>query len=78
MFNGNGGFFDDALVTDSDTLLAALPQATYSSIAAILQTPASFNILSNAVSSDPTLKAKVLTSAQANEAVIKGLRNILI
>ncbi len=77
VFKGNGGFFDDALVTDSDTLLAALPQATYSSVAAILQTPASFGILSNAVSSDPTLKAKVLTSAQANEAVIKGLRNIL-
>ncbi|HTY92816.1 MAG TPA: ABC transporter permease [Steroidobacteraceae bacterium] len=77
VFKGNGGFFDDALVTDADTLLAALPQATYSSVAAILETPASFGALSRAVSSDPTLKAKVLTSAQANEAVIKQLRDIL-
>jgi putative ABC transport system permease protein len=77
VFKGNGGFFDDALVTDADTLLAALPQATYSSVAAILETPASFNVLSQAVSSDPTLKAKVMTSAKANEAVIKSLRSVL-
>ena len=74
---GNGGFFDDALITDADTLLAALPQATYSSVKAILQTPATFGVLSQAVSSDPTLKAKVLTDSQANESVIKGLRNVL-
>lgn len=77
VFKGNGGFFDDALVADADTLLAALPQATYSSVKAILETPAAFGVLSQAVSSDPTLKAKVLTDAQANESVIKGLRNVL-
>ena len=62
---------------DADTLLAAFPQATYSSVAAILETPASFDVLSKAVSSDPTLKAKVLTSSAANEAVIKSLRDVL-
>ena len=77
VFKGTGGFFDDALVGDANTLLGAFPQATYSSVAAILDTPASFGVLSKAVSSDPTLKAKVLTSSQANEAVIKGLRNVL-
>jgi putative ABC transport system permease protein len=77
VFAGNGGFFDDALIGDANTLLAALPQASYSSVAAILQTPAAFSVLSQALSSDPTLKAKVLTSSEANEAVIKGLRNIL-
>ena len=77
VFKGNGGFFDDALVTDADTLLAALPQASYSSVAAILETPASFSVLSRAVTSDPTLKAKVLTGSEANEAVIKSLRGIL-
>lgn len=74
---GNGGFFDDALIADADTLLAALPQATYSSVTAILEAPASFGVLSQAVSSDPTLKAKVLTDSEANESVIKGLRNVL-
>jgi putative ABC transport system permease protein len=77
VFAGNGGFFDDALVGDANTLLAALPQATYSSVAAILETPATFSVLSQALSSDPTLKAKVLTSSQANEAVIKSLRDVL-
>ncbi|HEY4338724.1 MAG TPA: ABC transporter permease [Steroidobacteraceae bacterium] len=77
VFAGNGGFFDDALVGDANTLLAALPQASYSSVAAILQTPAQFDVLSQAVSSDPTLKAKVMTSSEANEAVIKSLRSIL-
>ncbi|HTB67025.1 MAG TPA: ABC transporter permease [Steroidobacteraceae bacterium] len=77
VFKGNGGFFDDALVGDADTLLAAFPQATYSSVAAILETPASFDVLSKAVTSDPTLKAKVMTSSAANEAVIKGLRDVL-
>ncbi|HEY6453775.1 MAG TPA: ABC transporter permease [Steroidobacteraceae bacterium] len=77
VFAGNGGFFDDALVGDANTLLNALPQASYSSVAAILQTPADFSVLSKAVSSDPTLKAKVLTSSEANEAVIKSLRNVL-
>jgi putative ABC transport system permease protein len=77
VFAGNGGFFDDALVGDANTLLGAFPQATYSSVAAILETPATFGVLSKALSSDPTLKAKVLTGSEANEAVIKGLRSVL-
>jgi putative ABC transport system permease protein len=77
VFKSTGGFFDDALVADANTLLAALPQATYSSVAAILDSPASFGVLSKAVTSDPTLKAKVLTSSAANEAVIKSLRAVL-
>jgi putative ABC transport system permease protein len=77
VFKGNGGFFDDALVTDAETLLAAMPQASYSSVSAILETPATFGVLRQAVASDPTLKAKVLTDAAANETVIKGLRNVL-
>ncbi|HTV79318.1 MAG TPA: ABC transporter permease [Steroidobacteraceae bacterium] len=76
-FKGDGGFFDDALVTDAATLLSALPQATYSSVAVRLESPAAFDAFSRAVTSDPTLKVKVLTESQANEAVIKGLSGIL-
>ncbi len=77
VFKGNGGFFDDALVTDSETLLSALPQATYSAVDAVLESPASFPVLKQAVTSDPGLKAQVLTESEANETVIKSLRNVL-
>ena len=77
VFKGNGGFFDDALVTDSKTLLSALPRATYSAVDAVLESPASFAVLKQAVTSDPTLKAEVLTESEANETVIKSLRNVL-
>lgn len=77
VFKGNGGFFDDALVTDSKTLLSALPQATYSAVDAVLESPASFAALKQAVTSDPALKADVLTESEANETVIKSLRNVL-
>lgn len=77
VFKGNGGFFDDALVTDSKTLLSALPQATYSAVDAVLESPASFAVLKHAVTSDPALKAEVLTESEANETVIKSLRNVL-
>jgi putative ABC transport system permease protein len=77
VFKGDGGFFDDALVTDSTTLLSALPQATYSAVDAVLASPASFGVLKQAVTSDPTLKAEVLTESEANGSVIKSLRNVL-
>ncbi|HEY1899437.1 MAG TPA: ABC transporter permease [Steroidobacteraceae bacterium] len=74
---GNGGFFDDALVADSATLLSALPQAPYSAVAAVLETPASFGVLKQSITSDPTLKAEVLTESEANETVIKSMRKVL-
>lgn len=77
VLKGNGGFFDDALVTDSKTLPSALPQATYSAVDAVLESPASLAELKQAITSDPALKAKVLTESEANETVIKSLRHIL-
>jgi putative ABC transport system permease protein len=77
VFKGNGGFFDDALVTDADTVLSSLPQTTYSSVGAILESPATFAVLKQAEGSDPTLKAQVLTDSEANEVVIKSLRKVL-
>jgi putative ABC transport system permease protein len=44
---------------------------------AVLATPASFDVLKKAVTSDPTLKAQVLTESESNETVIKSLRNVL-
>ena len=77
IIKGNGGFFDDALIADAPTLLSALPQAPYSAVDAVLETPASFAVLKQSIASDPTLKVQVLTEAEANETVIKSMRKVL-
>jgi putative ABC transport system permease protein len=70
-------FFDNSLVGDADTVIAAFPQTTYAALSVILNSPADFQPFKKAVSSDPTLSADVKTDEEANENVIKGLRTLL-
>jgi len=77
VYQDTGGFFDNSLVADADTVIAAFPQTTYAELSVILESPADFDTFKNAVTSDPTLSATVQTEDEANEAVIKGLRGVL-
>jgi putative ABC transport system permease protein len=77
VYKDTGGFFDNALVADADTVIAAFPNTTYAALSVILNSPADFQTFKNAVTSDPTLSADVQTDQEANETVIKGLRSVL-
>jgi putative ABC transport system permease protein len=77
VYKDTGGFFDNALVGDADTVIAAFPQTTYSTLGVLLESPADFKKFKDAVTSDPTLSADVQTNQEANESVIKPLRRIL-
>ena len=77
VYRNTGGFFDNALVADADTVIAAFPQTTYADISVMLESPADFKAFKDAVTSDPTLSADVQTEDEGNEAVIKGLRGVL-
>ena len=77
VYKNTGGFFDNALVADADTVIAAFPQTTYADISVMLESPAYFKVFKDAVTSDPTLSADVQTEDEGNEAVIKGLRGVL-
>lgn len=70
-------FFDNTMVGDADTVLAAFPQATYSSFDVVLESPAAFATLKKAITSDPTLSADLKTEAEANESVIRQGRGVL-
>jgi putative ABC transport system permease protein len=70
-------FFDNSLVGDADTVIAALPQTMYAGVSVILNSPADFQTFKKAVTSDPTLSADVKTDEESNESVIKNLRNVL-
>jgi putative ABC transport system permease protein len=77
VYKNTGGFFDNALVADADTVVAAFPQTTYAEVSVMLESPADFKAFKDAVTSDPTLSADVQTEDEGNEAVIKGLRGVL-
>jgi putative ABC transport system permease protein len=77
VYKDTGGFFDNSLVADADTVIAAFPQTTYSMLSVILRSPGDFNSFKKSVTGDPTLAANVQTEDEANESVIKGLRGVL-
>lgn len=77
VYADTGGFFDNSLVGDAETVVAAFPQTTYAAISVILNSPADFPAFKQAVTSDPTLSATVQTEDEANESVIRSLRDVL-
>src|ERR1700761_4691646 len=74
VYKDTGGFFDNALVADADTVIAAFPNTTYAALSVVLNSPADFQTFKPAVTSDPTLSADVQTDQESNETVIKGMR----
>jgi putative ABC transport system permease protein len=77
VYHSTSSFFDNAVIADVETVLAAFPQSTYTSVTVVLDSASGFATLKKAVAADPTLSADVKTEAEANEAVTKGLRNVL-
>ena len=77
VYHSTSSFFDNGVITDVETVLAAFPQSTYTSVTVVLDSASGFATLKKAVAADPTLSADVKTEAEANEAVTKGLRNVL-
>ena len=77
VYKDTGGFFDNSMVGDAATVLAAFPQSTYAGLTAILESPADFKRFKDSVTSDPALSLDVQTEDEANESVIKGLRGVL-
>ena len=77
IYRSKSRFFDNAVVADADTVLAAFPQATYTSFNVLLESPAAFDTLKKAITSDPTIQADLKTEAETNESVIKGIRGVL-
>ena len=77
VFKDTDSFFDNSLVGDVDTVLAAFPQSSYASISVILDSPGSFDTFKRAVAADPTLSVTVQTDREANDSVIRGQRTVL-
>jgi len=77
LYRSTSSFFDNGVIGDADTVLAAFPQSMYSTVNVVLDSPTAFATLKKAVAADPTIAADVKTEADANDAVTRGLRNIL-
>ncbi len=77
VFKSTSPTFDNSLIADADTVLAAFPQSSFAGIDVVLQSPATFGVFKKAVADDPTLAAQAQTEAEANEAIIKGIRTLL-
>ncbi len=77
VFKSTSSTFDNSLIADADTILAAFPQSSFAGIDVVLESPGAFGAFKKAVADDPTLSAQAQTEADANEAIIKGIRNLL-
>jgi putative ABC transport system permease protein len=77
IYHSTSSFFDNGVLGDADTVLAAFPQSTYSGIDAVLDSPAAFQTLKKAVAADPTVTVDVKTETEVNEDLIKGIRGLL-
>ncbi len=77
VFKSTSPTFDNSLIADADTVLAAFPQSSFAGIDVVLRSPATFGVFKKAVADDPTLAAQAQTEAEANEAIIKGIRTLL-
>jgi len=77
IYRSKSRFFDNCVASDADTVLAAFPQSTFTSINVLLESPAAFGTLKKAITSDPMLSADLKTEAESNEAVITGMRGVL-
>lgn len=77
VFKSSTPTFDNSLLADADTALAAFPQSSFAGIDVVLESPAAFATFKKAVASDPTLMAQALTEADANEGIMKGIRSLL-
>jgi putative ABC transport system permease protein len=62
---------------DAETLMSTLTRTTYSSVSLMLQSPADYEVLRAAVSSNPTLRLDVQHEKDAVEGAFRPLNSIL-
>ena len=67
----------DSVIGDADTVLSAFPGSMINAVDVVLESPSAFATFKNAVMSDPTLMVDVKTQAEAAEAIIKPVRQLL-
>jgi len=72
-----GSAQDCVVYADADTLMSAFGRTVYSSAALMLRSPADFEALRSAVTSDPRLKLEVQREQEAIEVSFKPLNAIL-
>ncbi len=76
-FEENGGLAENAIIGDTDTVLAAFERNAYQSIAAQLESPEAFQRFKDSVTSNPQLKVDVKKQAQYAQDQLQQLTVIL-
>ena len=76
-FEDQGGFDENELVSDADTVLAAFNRTSYQSVAAQLESPSDFRRFKDALMSNPQLQVKVERTRDYANDQIKPLIGIL-
>ncbi len=76
-FESNGGLAENAIIADTDTVLAAFDRNAFQSVAARLESPAAFRRFKDSVTSNPQLKVDVKLSSQYAKDQVSQLTVIL-
>ena len=71
-----GGFFDNTIIADAETVMSAFTRTTFTGITVVIE-PGQYETFKRAIEGDPTLSADVKTEAQANEQIVGQLKNVL-
>ncbi len=76
-FEANGGLSENAIIGDTDTVLAAFDRNAFQSVSARLESPAAFKRFKDSVTSNPQLKVDVKLSSQYAKDQLQQLTVIL-
>ena len=76
-FQASGGLAENAIIGDTDTVLAAFERNAYQNIAVQLQSPEAFQTFKDSVTSNPQLKVDVKKQAQYVQDQLQQLTVIL-
>ncbi len=76
-FEANGGLQENAIIGDTETVLAAFERNAFQNVAARLESPSSFQRFKDSVTSNPQLKVDVKLSSQYAKDQLQQLTVIL-
>jgi putative ABC transport system permease protein len=77
VFAGNDSIGDSAIRADADTVMSAFNRNTYQSAQVQLESPAAFNTLKDALTSNPAVAVEVRTTAQSMKDNFGQLNSLL-
>jgi putative ABC transport system permease protein len=77
VFAGNDSIGDSSLRADADTVMSAFGRNTFQSVQVQLESPAAFNELKDALTSNPAISVEVRTTAQSMNANFGQLNSLL-